>query len=388
MTLLHEDRLFPADPGTRAVARRLYAAIRDLPIVSPHGHTQAAWFAHNQPFPDPARLFVQPDHYVYRMLYSQGVSLDDLEIGAARNQRSAQGLAHLRRATIISFAEPHAHVAGLCVSGALRPDRAALGEDRRPLLRHHRGETLTPEFLPRALYERFRLEVLATTDSPLDSLSRPPGHSRLRMEGAHYSRHSAPTRSSIPSSPAFAKTIARLGEMTGEDTRTLHGYLQRARRSARALQATGLHGDRSRPSHRPHRESVARRSRDGSSTWSCPGAPNARRQELFRAQMLTEMARHERARRTGHADSSRQRRATTTGRSSSATGATWAPIFRTATDYVHALRPLLDRYGNERNFTLILFTLDESGLQPRTRAAGRALSLPAAGPSLVVPRQP
>src|SRR5215469_15629186 len=81
LTLLHDDRLFPADPETRSVARRLYAEIRYLPIVSPHGHTQAAWFAHNQPFPDPAKLFVQPDHYVYRMLYSQGVSLDDLEIG-------------------------------------------------------------------------------------------------------------------------------------------------------------------------------------------------------------------------------------------------------------------------------------------------------------------
>ena len=80
-TLLHEDRLFPADPTQRAIARRLYAETRELPIVSPHGHTQAAWFAQNEPFPDPATLFVQPDHYVYRMLYSQGFSLDDLEIG-------------------------------------------------------------------------------------------------------------------------------------------------------------------------------------------------------------------------------------------------------------------------------------------------------------------
>ena len=81
MALLHEDRLFPAEEGTRAIARRLYAGIRNLPIVSPHGHTQAAWFARNQPFPDPVALFVQPDHYVFRMLYSQGISLEDLEIG-------------------------------------------------------------------------------------------------------------------------------------------------------------------------------------------------------------------------------------------------------------------------------------------------------------------
>ena len=82
MALLHEDRLFPAEEKTRAIARRLYDGIKDLPIVSPHGHTQAGWFARNEPFPDPVTLFVQPDHYVFRMLYSQGISLDELEIGS------------------------------------------------------------------------------------------------------------------------------------------------------------------------------------------------------------------------------------------------------------------------------------------------------------------
>jgi glucuronate isomerase len=79
--LIHEDRLFPAEASTRKIAKALYEQVRSLPIVSPHGHTQASWFASNEPFPDPATLFVQPDHYVFRMLYSQGVSLDDLGIG-------------------------------------------------------------------------------------------------------------------------------------------------------------------------------------------------------------------------------------------------------------------------------------------------------------------
>src|SRR5258708_18736695 len=81
VSLLNEDRLFPADEKTRAIARRLYEGIRALPIVSPHGHTQAGWFARNEPFPDPVKLFVQPDHYVFRMLYSQGVTMEMLEIG-------------------------------------------------------------------------------------------------------------------------------------------------------------------------------------------------------------------------------------------------------------------------------------------------------------------
>ena len=78
--MLHEDRLFPADPATRAIARRLYGQVRELPIVSPHGHKDPRWFAENKPFADPAHLFVTPDHYVFRMLYSHGVPLEDLGV--------------------------------------------------------------------------------------------------------------------------------------------------------------------------------------------------------------------------------------------------------------------------------------------------------------------
>jgi glucuronate isomerase len=80
---LHPDRLFSSGPNTRKIARTLYGEVRSLPIVSLHGHTQAAWFAANQPFPGPAQFFVQSDHYIFRMLDSQGVSLEDLEIGHA-----------------------------------------------------------------------------------------------------------------------------------------------------------------------------------------------------------------------------------------------------------------------------------------------------------------
>src|ERR1041384_8045873 len=80
--LIHIDRLFPADLASRTIARRLYADVRDLPIVSPHGHTDPRWYAENAPFADPARLFVIPDHYIFRMLYSQGVTLEE-QIGRA-----------------------------------------------------------------------------------------------------------------------------------------------------------------------------------------------------------------------------------------------------------------------------------------------------------------
>src|SRR5262245_32465404 len=78
--LVDDDRLFPADATTRAIARRLYGHVRNLPIVSPHGHTDPRWYAENAPFPDPAQLIVIPDHYIFRMLYSQGVTLEELGI--------------------------------------------------------------------------------------------------------------------------------------------------------------------------------------------------------------------------------------------------------------------------------------------------------------------
>ncbi|HET7502635.1 MAG TPA: glucuronate isomerase, partial [Kofleriaceae bacterium] len=85
--VLHDDRLFPSDPGVRAIARRLHAEVRELPIVSPHGHTDPAWFADNEPFSDPASLLIIPDHYVFRMLYSQGVALEDLGVPARDGRR-------------------------------------------------------------------------------------------------------------------------------------------------------------------------------------------------------------------------------------------------------------------------------------------------------------
>ncbi len=186
--LIHEDRLFPAEAATRKIARALYAHIRSLPIISPHGHTQAGWFAKNEPFPDPAKLFVQPDHYVFRMLYSQGISLEDLEIGQAELKDPRKVWRIFASHYYLFRGTPDAHVAGFCLSGTLRTGGAAVGEDGRPLLRHHRRKTATPEFLPRALYERFNIEVLSTTDSPLDSLDDHQGDPRIGLEGQDCAR--------------------------------------------------------------------------------------------------------------------------------------------------------------------------------------------------------
>jgi glucuronate isomerase len=225
LTLLHEDRLFPADPDTRAVARRLFAAICDLPILSPHGHTSAAWFAHNQPFPDPAKLFVQPDHYVFRMLYSRGVSLEDLEIRAPelKDPRKVWRIFadhyYLFRGTPTRMWLDYAFQELFGLNERLSPKTADLYYDTIA------EKLLTPEFLPRALYERFRLEVLATSDSPLDSLA-----DHLALRDSTWKARIIPTFRPDPvvdpEFTGFRENVARLGEMTGEDTRTFPGYLR------------------------------------------------------------------------------------------------------------------------------------------------------------------
>ncbi len=357
MTLLHEDRLFPADAETRGVARRLYESIRDLPIVSPHGHTQAAWFAHNQPFPDPARLFVQPDHYVYRMLYSQGVSMDDLEIGRPE-------LKDPRRVWRI-FAE-HYHLfrgtpTRMWLDYAFQ-ELFGLTERLSAKTADHYYDTIaeklsTPKFLPRALYERFRLEVLATTDSPLESLS---DHQAIRDSGwkARIIPTFRPDSVVDPEFAGFRANITKLGEIAGEDTSSFHGYLQALRKiRTRFKQLGGTATDHGHPTARTANLSAAEASALFSRIIS--GSADAEHQELFRAQMLTEMAGMSVA--DGlvmqiHPGSARNHNRLVFEKYGRDTGAD----IPTATDYVHALRPLLDRYGNESGFTLILFTLDES----------------------------
>ena len=357
LRLLHDDRLFPADIATRGIAKRLYAAVEGLPLVSPHGHTQAAWFAHNQPFPDPATLFVQPDHYVYRMLYSQGISLDDLEIGVAqlKNPRKVWRIFaehyFLFRGTPTRLWLDYAFQELFGLNERLSAKNADLYYDTIA------EKLLTPEFLPRALYQRFRLEVLATTDSPLDPLE---DHQAIRNSGwkARILPTFRPDAVVDPDFAGFRENITRLGSLTGEDTEGWAGYL-RALESIRArfkqLGCTAT--DHGHPTARTANLSKE----EAASLYSeiLKGGAGAEKHELFRAQMLTEMAGMSVS--DGlvmqiHPGSFRNHNRLIYERYGRDTGAD----IPTPTNYVFALRPLLDLYGNEPNLTVILFTLDES----------------------------
>src|ERR1700751_1257362 len=287
--LIHPDRLSPAEPGTRRIARTLYEQLRILPITSPHGHTSASWFAKNEPFPDPAKLFVQPDHYVFRMLYSHGVSFEDLGIGqpelkdARKVWRIFASSYHLFRGTPTRIWLDYAfqELFGL---------EQRLSEQTADVYFNTISEKIqTPEFRPRALYERFNLEVLATTDSPLDSLA---DHKAIRESNwkARILPTFRPDPVVDPESAGFADNITKLCEKTGEDTSRWTGYLNALRKTRHRFGELGCTAtDHGHPSAQTANLPTAQAAELFSHVIA--GNADAHQQELFRAQMLTEMAR-------------------------------------------------------------------------------------------------
>jgi len=355
--LLHEDRLFPVEEVARKVARSLYAHVRNLPIVSPHGHTQAGWFASNEPFPDPATLLVQPDHYIFRMLYSQGVSMDDLAIGqpVVKDPRKVWRLFashyYLFRGTPTRIWLDYAFQEQFGLKERLSEKNADLYFDTI-------SEKLrTPEFRPRALYESFNIEVLSTTESPLDPLT---AHQQIRASGwkARIIPAFRPDPVVDPEFKGFAGLIAKLGEQNGEDTAKWSGYLNalaKARARFKAMGSTSTdHGHpTAQTADLPPAEAAALYNK------VITGKANAQEQELFRAQMLTEMARmsvEDGLVMQIHPGSVRNHNKFVYEKYGRDMGAD----IPGPTNFVQALRPLLDRFGNEKNLTIILFMLDES----------------------------
>jgi glucuronate isomerase len=361
MALLDEDRLFPIEPAARAIARELYESIRDLPIVSPHGHTDPRWYAEDAPFPDPAQLFVTPDHYVFRMLHSQGVALADLGVPRADGgpietdgrtiwRRLAQNY-HLLRGTPSRLWLDHTFQTVFGLDRRLSPETADEYYD-------HIADCLArPEFRPRALFERFGIEVIATTESPLDDLR---WHAEVRDSGwgGRVITAYRPDAVVDPEFPGFAANVARLGEIAGCDTATWDGYLEAHRRRRAFFKAHGAtSSDHGHPTART--ENLARPEAEALFRRALAGQASPEEADRFRGQMLTEMARmslddglvlqiHPGSFRN-HSDATMR-----------VFGRDKGFDIPTRTDYVRALKPLLDEVGDRSDLTIILFTLDES----------------------------
>ncbi|KAF1716534.1 glucuronate isomerase [Pseudoxanthomonas yeongjuensis] len=359
--VLDENRLFSPDPTARAIARRLYSQVAGLPIVSPHGHTDPAWFATNAAFANATELLLVPDHYVFRMLYSQGIALDALGIPRADGSRAGvdpraawrlfAANFHLLRGTPSSMWLNHVfhEVFGLRVR--LEEATADTHYD------HITGALQRPEFAPRALFERFNIEVIATTESPLDPLRH---HAAIRDSGWNGRVVTAyrPDPVIDPEHEQFPAALRRFGEITGEDVLDWNGYL-RAHRQRRAFFAAmgATSTDHGHPSAATADLADADKRRLFDQV--VRGDATAQQAELFRAQMLTEMAAmslDDGLVMQLHPGCFRNHNRQLFQRFGRDKGAD-IPV---RTEYVHALKPLLDRFGNEPGFKLILFTLDES----------------------------
>ena len=355
--LLDENWLFPADSQIRPIVQRLYTAVRDLPLLSPHGHCNPRWFAEDTAFPDPASLFIVPDHYVFRMLYSQGIRLEDLGIGSEQ-------VPDPRKAWRI-FARHYDLFRGTptrlwldYVFQELFGLTARLGEKTADEYYDVIDARLkTPEFRPRALFERFRLEVLATTDSPVDSLAYHQAIRNATFKGRVIPAF-RPDPAVDPDFEGFSANLAMLARLTGEDTTTWNGYLNALRQRRAYFKKLGCTAsDHGHPTVTTADLEPAAAGKLFARVVS--GRSGAHEHELFRAQMLTEMARmslDDGLVMQIHPGSFRNHNAQLFRKFGRDVGAD----IPTATDYVHALQPLLDRFGNEPHLTVILFTLDES----------------------------
>jgi len=358
---LNPDRLFPLEEKTRQVARELYQTVKDLPIISPHGHTDPRWFAENEAFPDPAQLFITPDHYVFRMLCSQGLALESLGIPRAdggwtetdgrKIWRIFAENYHLFRATPSRMWLDHAFEEVFGWTERLNAKTADAAYD-------HIADCLAkPEFRPRALFERFKIEAIATTEGALDDLK---WHRQIRESGWKGKVITAYRPDAVvdPEFDGFAGNVEALGELTGEDTSTWEGYLQAHRiRRAYFKDFGATSSDHGHPTARTENVSAA----DAAALFAkaLKGGCTPEEADAFRGHMLTEMARM--SLEDGlvlqiHSGSFRNHSAPTMG----IFGRDKGFDIPTRTEYVQALKPLLDAVGMEPDLTIILFTLDET----------------------------
>ena len=358
--ILHPDRLFPAEPRTRDIARALYASVRDLPIVSPHGHTDPRWFAYDEPFANPAELLIVPDHYVFRMLFSQGVRLDELGVPTVDGSATASDPRAIWRIFAANYhlfrGTPSRMWLDWVFAEAFGIDVRLEAETADHYYDLIDAALKTPQFRPRALFDRYNIEVIATTEGPLDPLDH---HRAIRASGWGGKVVTAyrPDPVLDPDDPKFIANVQRFCAMAGEDAGSYAGYLrahEKRRADFRAAGATST--DHGHPSaftaNLPRAEIEALYAR------VTTGPVSAAAAELFRGHMLTEMARmsiEDGMVMQLHPGVHRNHNAAVLARFGKDKGAD----IPTAGEFVTALKPLLDLYGTDPRLTLILFTLDE-----------------------------
>ena len=357
---LDPDRHFPTEGKVRGLARALYGEIKNAPIVSPHGHTDPAWFASNANSTNATEFLITPDHYILRMLYSQGVRLEDLGVApigetSRVDPRDVWRLFadhyYLFRGTPSRSWLDHSFVSVFGLDVQLTAASADHYYD------HINGCLASDAYRPRALLDRFQVEYISTTEGALDDLA---AHRNIAEQG--WADRIAPTFRPDdvidPDHPGFVANLSRLGQLTNENSNDWNGYLSAIRNRRAHFRKHGAtatdHG------HPTALTADLDPSECQNLLDAClAGKADTRQRELFRAQMLTELAgmsRDDGMVMQIHPGVSRNHN----GRLHARFGPDKGADIPLQTNYTKALQPLLNLHGNDPDFSLILFTLDES----------------------------
>ncbi|MGO4247471.1 glucuronate isomerase [Paenarthrobacter sp. RAF54_2] len=354
----HPDRLLPADPGTRSIARSLLERVQDLPIISPHGHVDAAVIEQNTPFPDPAALLVSPDHYVTRLIHANGVPMDQLLTGTA----SAPDSREIWRQFVQAWPLFEGTASGYWLRTQFN-DVFKLGADLGDMPADASYDDIAaklvePDFRPRQLFKDFNIEVLATTDDPLDNLA---SHKALTNDPSFNGRVLPTFRPDAylnVAHPSWSTNVDRLIETAGDGATGYAGYIAALENRRRYFLEHGAvsadHGVRAPATLKldaAEAEALFELARAGKAT--------AQDRDAFEAHMMYQMARmsvEDGLVMTIHPGSYRNHHGPTFNKFGPDTGHD-IPF---AVNYTEAIRPLLQDFGTAKDFHLVLFTLDET----------------------------
>jgi glucuronate isomerase len=357
-----EDRYFDPDPAQRRVALELYKSVAGLPILSPHGHVDPRLLAdENASFGTPADLLIVPDHYVFRMLYSQGISLETL--GLPRKDRGPVEKDHRKVWQIFAdhFYLFRGTPTGIWLTDELHSvfgvKEKLTGKTAQSIYDHIEARLKEPEFRPRALFKRFNIEVMCTTDGAADPLVH---HEAIRQ--SQWDGNVRPTfrPDSVTNllHPAWRENIHALSAVSGIDVHsysTLIEALENRRAFFKSMGATATdHAAETAYTTElgaSEAEAIFQRALSGKAT-----ADDATR---FNAHMIMEFARmsiEDGLVMQFHVGSIRNHNDLIFR----GFGPDMGADIPEASEFTKNLRPLLNKYGNDPRLTLILFNLDES----------------------------
>ncbi len=362
MSFLHEDRLFSSDSTQKAIAKEIYDEIKNLPIISPHGHTDPCWYADNINFPDPTSLFIKPDHYVFRMLYSQGISLEQLGIEALDGrivEQDNKKIWNILAENYYLFAgTPSQLWLDTVFSEVFGFDQPLSSETAMSYYDQINEQLQTDGYKVHNLLERFKIEFIATTEDALDPLIHHQKINQLKLKTRIVTTF-RPDNVTNPDFPNFVSNIEKLGEITGEDTKTYHGYLKALQNRRTYFKNIGkaTATDHGFPSaftvDLSDQEAEAlynRLIRDHNIT--------KEDKEIFRGHILMKMA--EMSLEDGlvlqlHPGSYRDHNP----QIFKGWGHDKGADIPKACEFTKALQPILNKFGNDKRFSMIIFTLDE-----------------------------